>query len=108
MDRYWAYKNAWSMDGLPGMHRAQVAAKEKKVAPIKKMVGPLAPKKYVHPYGGVNAEMAVIIAIVCFLIGILFALYAPFLRDVVVRPDVKSQLGGLGARFGISKSMLAL
>lgn len=103
MDRYWAYKNAWSMDGLPGMHRAQVAAKEKKVAPIKKMVGPLTPKKYVHPYGGVNVEMVVIIAVVCFLIGILFALYTPFLRDVVVRPEAKSQLSGLGARLGIVK-----
>lgn len=92
MDRYWAYKNAWSMDGLPGMQRAQVAAKEKKVAPIKKMVGPLAPKKYVNAYGGVNVEVVVIIAIVCFLMGILLALYAPSLREMVAKSGAKSQV----------------
>ena len=37
MDTYWAYKNAWSMDGLPGMKRGTWAAGEYKVAPIKKV-----------------------------------------------------------------------
>ncbi|KPI35408.1 uncharacterized protein AB675_11658 [Cyphellophora attinorum] len=44
MDQYWAFKNAWSMDGLPGMKRATWAAKEYDVAPIKKIVGPLGEK----------------------------------------------------------------
>lgn len=40
--RYWAYKNAWSMDGLPGMQRGLHTAVTDKVKPIKKMVGPCA------------------------------------------------------------------
>ena len=30
---YWAHKNAWSMDGLPGMKRGTVAAKKYSVGP---------------------------------------------------------------------------
>ncbi|EMR72742.1 putative pyridoxamine phosphate oxidase family protein [Eutypa lata UCREL1] len=37
-DRYWAFKNAWSMDMLPGMKRGLAAADVEKVEPIKKMV----------------------------------------------------------------------
>jgi hypothetical protein len=82
--RYWAHKNALSVDGLPGMQRGQEVAKRENIAPIKKMVGPMAPKKYVNPYGGVQPEF-VIIAVVSFLLGCLFALYAPVLRDVVLK-----------------------
>lgn len=38
--RYWAHKNAWSMDGLPGMQRGLHTAGTDKVKPIKKLVGP--------------------------------------------------------------------
>ncbi|KAK3324820.1 hypothetical protein B0T19DRAFT_239441 [Cercophora scortea] len=48
MERYWAYKNAWSIDGLPGLQVALKTAKEEHVAPIQKMVGPLAPKAYLN------------------------------------------------------------
>ncbi|OTA97544.1 hypothetical protein M434DRAFT_65363 [Hypoxylon sp. CO27-5] len=44
MDRYWALKNAWSMDGLPGMLRGREAASRYGVKPIKKMVGAKAPQ----------------------------------------------------------------
>ncbi|KAI0893986.1 hypothetical protein F4806DRAFT_126669 [Annulohypoxylon nitens] len=44
MDRYWALKNAWSMDGLPGMQRGLKAGRVYAIKPVKKMVGPLAPK----------------------------------------------------------------
>ncbi|KAI1803433.1 hypothetical protein F4811DRAFT_524796 [Daldinia bambusicola] len=44
MDRYWALKNSWSMDGLPAMPRALKAGRSYAIEPIKKMVGPLAPK----------------------------------------------------------------
>jgi hypothetical protein len=43
LDRYWAFKNAWSMDGLPGMKRGVETGKTDAVKPIKKMVGPHAP-----------------------------------------------------------------
>ncbi|KAI0475853.1 hypothetical protein GGR56DRAFT_692979 [Xylariaceae sp. FL0804] len=43
-DRYWAWKNAYSMDGMPGMQRGLKAGAELSIAPIRKMVGPLVPK----------------------------------------------------------------
>ncbi|KAI2632788.1 pyridoxamine phosphate oxidase family protein [Xylaria nigripes] len=44
MDRYWASKNAYSMDGLPGMMRALRTGKELSIEPVKKMVGNMVPK----------------------------------------------------------------
>lgn len=37
--RYWAFKNAWSVDGLPGMHIARETGSKEGIAPLKKMVG---------------------------------------------------------------------
>lgn len=37
--RYWAYKNAESIDGLPGLELGRRTAKEEGIAPIKKMIG---------------------------------------------------------------------
>ncbi|KAI1392516.1 uncharacterized protein F4822DRAFT_131533 [Hypoxylon trugodes] len=48
MDRYWALKNAWSMDGLPGMQRGLKAGRLYAINPVKKMVGPFAPKNGVN------------------------------------------------------------
>lgn len=42
MYRYWAYKNAWSLDGLPGMEVARRTGEKEGIAPIEKMVGPMA------------------------------------------------------------------
>ncbi|OAL44751.1 hypothetical protein IQ07DRAFT_592041 [Pyrenochaeta sp. DS3sAY3a] len=44
MDAYWAWKSQASIDGLPGMKRGVDWAKKNKVAPLKKMVGPYAPR----------------------------------------------------------------
>ncbi|KAK3358521.1 hypothetical protein B0T24DRAFT_660661 [Lasiosphaeria ovina] len=46
VEKYWASKNAWSMDGLPGFSMALETAKKEHVAPVAKMVGPLAPHHY--------------------------------------------------------------
>lgn len=46
--RYWAQKNSWSMDGLPALNVAQKVQKEQRIEPVKKMVGPLAPRQYQH------------------------------------------------------------
>lgn len=43
---YWALKNSWSMDGLPALQIAQKAMVQQGIEPLKKMVGPLAPRKY--------------------------------------------------------------
>ena len=40
--RYWAFKNALSIDGLPAMKRAVATAEIDSVKPCKKMVGPYA------------------------------------------------------------------
>ena len=37
--RYWAFKNAWSVDGLPGMHIARETGSKEGIKPLKKMVG---------------------------------------------------------------------
>ncbi|KAK3398890.1 hypothetical protein B0T20DRAFT_438318 [Sordaria brevicollis] len=42
MERYWAYKNAWSLDGLPGMEVARRIGEKEGIKPIEKMVGPMA------------------------------------------------------------------
>ena len=78
MDHYWAYKNAWSMDNLPGMQRAVSHAKKYKVAPIKKMVGPLAPTTYQSGYG-VPVQHVVILVLASFLLGLIAAIYIPTL-----------------------------
>ncbi|KAF2433956.1 hypothetical protein EJ08DRAFT_693988 [Tothia fuscella] len=68
IDRYWAYKNAWSMDGLPGLERALVTGKVEHVEPIKKMVGPHAPTRYYAPatYG---LKQLMFVAVICLLLG---------------------------------------
>jgi hypothetical protein len=85
--RYWAYKNAWSMDGLPGMRRGLAAGKRHKVTPIVKMVGPFAPKRYHNGYGfGLSHVM--LIALLSFVIGLLLAAKVPFVLEKVRDVDL--------------------
>ncbi|KAI1825027.1 pyridoxamine phosphate oxidase family protein [Xylaria intraflava] len=77
MDRYWAFKNAYSMDGLPGMKRALKAGKEYSIEPIKKMVGKAAPKKGVMANADMNIAYMVIALLVVF-IAILAATHPAF------------------------------
>jgi hypothetical protein len=70
MDRYWAYKNAWSIDNLPGMKRALDAGQREKVAPIKKLVGPLASRDYQGQQGlGHSTRALLFAAFFSFLLG---------------------------------------
>jgi len=85
MDRYWAYKNAWSMDGLPGMKRALEAGKAHSVEPIKKMVGPHAPKNGTTHTDGFTLEQVFIIFLVAFIAGIMAATLSPnVLKNAIV------------------------
>ncbi|KAF9697491.1 hypothetical protein EKO04_004352 [Ascochyta lentis] len=43
MDRYWAWKSARSVDGMPGMKRGVQYAEQNSVAPLKKWKGAYAP-----------------------------------------------------------------
>lgn len=75
IERYWAYKNALSIDGIPGMRRGVETAKRESVEPIKKMVGPPAPTNYsVATLSRSNVTVPlwvlVIVAILAFCLGI--------------------------------------
>jgi hypothetical protein len=73
--RYWAYKNAESMDGLPGMRRAIETGTKANVKPITKMVGPLAPssKKSTKEPSSISP---VVIALFSFFLGLITAVLA--------------------------------
>jgi len=75
MYRYWASKNAWSMDGLPGTKNAQLTMKAEKITPLKKMVGPLAPKHYGYPSARFGAEHLLLVAVFSALGTYLLLLY---------------------------------
>ncbi|KAI0848482.1 hypothetical protein F5Y00DRAFT_238437 [Daldinia vernicosa] len=101
MDRYWALKNAWSMDGLPGMPRGLKAARFYAIEPVKKMVGPLAPKNGVNlgARSGFLLEHFVII-VLALLLAITLATHPAFqyhaqtrIRDVILQ--VKAVPGAL-------------
>ena len=78
MDRYWAYKNAWSMDGMPGMKRAVKAGKTFSVEPIKKMAGPLAPRNGVRgDRTGVSFLMVLMVALISFALGMTAMMWRP-------------------------------
>ena len=70
------------MDGLPAMKMGLEVGKREKVEPIKKMVGPLAPKNNQKGGGaaGLTLEIVVAIALVSFILGALLALYG---RDIL-------------------------
>jgi hypothetical protein len=76
MSRYWAFKNAWSMDGLPGMKKGLEVGKRENVAPIKKMVGPLAPARY-QPVASYTLEHLIVVAVLFLLLGYAFARVGP-------------------------------
>ncbi|GAW27205.1 putative pyridoxamine phosphate oxidase family protein [Rosellinia necatrix] len=78
MDRYWALKNAWSMDGLPGMRRGLRAGREFAVEPVQKMIGPFAPAKNgAAPSAELNVAY-VAIALLVVLVAILAATHPAF------------------------------
>ncbi|KAI1506015.1 hypothetical protein F5X99DRAFT_366868 [Biscogniauxia marginata] len=108
MDRYWAFKNAWSMDGLPGMPRGLEAAKKYSVEPVKKMVGPLAPKN-----GGAGAGTKtelhisyIVIAFLTLLVALLAATHPVFqyssaqqgIQDILLQ--VRAMPGGSPSAVG--------
>lgn len=79
--RYWAYKNAESMDGLPGMRRGVETAKREKVEPIKKMVGSCALTKMKKSSKGQSSISLITVALSSFVAGLVVAfLVVEFMR----------------------------
>ena len=73
---------------MPGMRRALVAGAREKVEPIKKMVGPLAPKRYQLDQG-LSAQQAIVIAIFAFFLGLLVATYGSPALQVLNNLDLR-------------------
>lgn len=106
--RYWAFKNAFSMDHMPAMKQAVELGRKENIKPMKKMVGPFAPRTDYRSRQAVSVELAVVIAVVSLLIGALLALYgtsavAPVggLRIPVVNASSITLDGVLGKLHGI-------
>lgn len=72
-NRYWAYKNSESMDGLPGMKRGVETAKREDVPPIKKMVGPYATTALKKSSRRPSSTSPLLIAFSSFFAGIIVA-----------------------------------
>ncbi|KAH8910339.1 hypothetical protein BR93DRAFT_474567 [Coniochaeta sp. PMI_546] len=92
--RYWAHKNAYSMDGLPSMKKGLEIGKTKKVEPIKKMVGPFAPRANRGGGPGVAFGTLVIVALLSLVLGALLGVYGEVLAALVT-PLLRSVHGGL-------------
>jgi len=74
IERYWAYKNSESMDGLPGLRRAVETAKREDVKPIKKMVGPYAPTSTKKSANRLASTSPIFVALSSFFAGMVVAL----------------------------------
>ncbi|KAK4040632.1 hypothetical protein C8A01DRAFT_15530 [Parachaetomium inaequale] len=81
-ERYWAFKNAYSVDGLPGMQIGNRTGKEEHIAPIEKMVGPMAPRAYRNDRR-FNVWPLILVAV---LSAVCTALSLPLLLTVLQRP----------------------
>ena len=81
------------MDGLPGTKNAQLTMKAEKITPLKKMVGPLAPKHYGYSSARFGAEHLLLVAVVTALSTYLLLLYGAQITSALVDGlpvDVKS------------------
>ncbi|RMZ84327.1 hypothetical protein DV738_g523, partial [Chaetothyriales sp. CBS 135597] len=83
MPRYWALKNAFSIDGLPGSKIGLKTGREFSIKPIKKMVGPHAPPNNTRFKTGIPLEQVILVALLSVLLGVLLTLHGPFLVSSV-------------------------
>lgn len=78
IERYWAFKNSESMDGLPGMRRGVETAKREQVQPIKKMVGAAAlvkqPSLGLNGTSGWTESNPILVLLTGFLMGVVVAM----------------------------------
>jgi hypothetical protein len=72
--RYWAFKNAYSVDGLPGMKIGYKTGKQQGIAPIKKMVGPMAPQVYHNNrrFGMLHLILVAVLSAICTALSLPF------------------------------------
>lgn len=93
VNRYWALKNSFSMDGLPALNIAQKARIQENIEPLRKMVGPLAPTHYQNG-NRFGVEHLILVALVTAIVSALVTRYGfDTARAIAVRlPDHASQI----------------
>ncbi|KAL2148636.1 hypothetical protein VTH82DRAFT_2190 [Thermothelomyces myriococcoides] len=83
-ERYWAYKNSYSVDGLPGMRIGYEVHKREGIAPIEKMVGPSAPRRYAYSnsgrFGVWHLILVAVLSVFCTVLS--FPLLLPLLQRI--------------------------
>ncbi len=74
------------MDGLPGMHAGTKTAREENIAPIQKMVGPMAPRAYRNDrrFGALHLVLVAIFSALCTAMYLLLLVGVPL--DALVHP----------------------
>ncbi|KAH6657034.1 hypothetical protein BKA67DRAFT_554033 [Truncatella angustata] len=75
MPRYWALKNSWSVDGLPGMKVGQETMKKESIVPLKKMVGAAAPGAYLKQNNGFSLVQLVAAIVLSALLSVFLTLH---------------------------------
>ncbi|TPX09707.1 uncharacterized protein E0L32_009046 [Thyridium curvatum] len=84
MDRYWALKSQFSMDGLEAMKRGVEVGRREKIQPMKKMVGPRTPRnQYSRSRVRGSALETLALVLVSFAMGILIALSASSVVPII-------------------------
>ncbi|KAI1437003.1 pyridoxamine phosphate oxidase family protein [Xylaria sp. CBS 124048] len=91
IDRYWAFKNAYSIDGLPGLRRGLEAGKKYSIAPMKKMAGKMIPKNGDATNVSVGYIEHIVIAILIVLVAVLAATHPAF-EDFPARRRIQDLL----------------
>ena len=105
MERYWAYKNAWSIDGMPGMKTGVAFGSKEKVTPMPKMVGAVAErvKRGYRNSNGVGLEWVLLLMVSSFVLGAAMMLYG---RQVGVFAEDKVGMSGWVNRTGLPSESL--
>ncbi|ETS84844.1 hypothetical protein PFICI_02869 [Pestalotiopsis fici W106-1] len=75
MPRYWALKNAWSVDGLPGMKVGQETMRKEGIVPLKKMVGNSSLENSRRPVNGFSVAHLVLAIVLSALLSAFLTLH---------------------------------
>ncbi|QIW95366.1 hypothetical protein AMS68_000884 [Peltaster fructicola] len=85
MPKYWAYKNAWSNDGLPSYNHALKAAKSDSIAPMGKMVGAYSKPCYTQSSKATfTPGQVILIAMASALLAAIVVLLAPSMESKLI------------------------
>lgn len=95
IERYWAYKNSESMDGLPGMRRGVETAKREKVAPIKKLVGAAALTETPKTSSKFKSASPALVALLSFFCGMVVATFLIVFAQGDLQGSLRDELRGL-------------